>query len=269
MRQWRLIYDTPMNGAANMAVDEAIMRTVATGNQPPTLRLYAWEPFCLSLGYGQSVDDVDVAGVSRHEWDVVRRPTGGRAILHGDELTYSISLSEDHPLAAGGIVETYLRLSKALLLSMQKLGLGVTADPEGDTASPKGAVCFEVPSKYEITVGGKKLIGSAQLRRAGGVLQHGTVPLYGDIARICDALAYDTEAERDAAKIAVRQRAATLESAGLSNMTWQRTARVIAESFSQVLDVVWDERGLSDDELTLADTLYKTVYTSDDWTRKR
>jgi lipoate-protein ligase A len=269
MRQWRLIYDQPMNGAANMAADEAIMRSVAAGEQPPTIRLYAWEPFCISLGFGQRARDVDIERLEAHEWEVVRRPTGGRAILHGDELTYSVSLAEDHPIAAGGIVETYLRLSKGLLRAMEQLGLNVLADAEGDTESEKGPVCFEVPSKYEITVGGKKLIGSAQLRRRSGVLQHGTIPLYGDIARICDALVYENEDEREKARIQVRERAATLESAGLVGISWDMAAKALAKSFSETLDIELVEGELSEREIAAADKLYKEVYASAEWTFKR
>lgn len=269
MRQWRLICDDPMNGAANMAADEAILRTVANSDSPPTLRLYGWEPFCLSLGYGQRSGDADLERLQSYGWDIVRRPTGGRAILHGDELTYSVSLSEDHPLAKGGIIETYLRLSRALLMAMEKLGLGVIADPDGDTSSAKGPVCFEVPSRYEITVGGKKLIGSAQMRRHRGVLQHGTIPLYGDIARICDALSYENDSERELARIQVRERAATLESAGLVEVTWRQVAEALIESFSETLDIELINGELSSQELDLADRLYREMYTHDDWTFKR
>lgn len=268
MRQWRLIYDAPMSGPANMAADEAIMHAVARGEQPPTLRVYAWEPFCLSLGYGQRVADADPERLVQHGWDIVRRPTGGRAILHGDELTYSVTLPETHPLAAGGIIETYLRLSKALLHAMGKLGLPVHADADGESSAHAGPVCFEVPSKYEITVSGKKLIGSAQLRRAGGVLQHGTIPLQGDIARICDALVYESEQARVDAKAYVRQRATTLAAEGFM-VTWQQVAEVLAASFAEVLGVTFTVATLSDSERESAHQLYTSIYNTPDWTHKR
>ncbi len=269
MREWRLILDEPLNGAANMAADEAILRTVAAGEQPPTLRLYAWEPPCLSLGYGQRVRDVDADRLARYGWDMVRRPTGGKAILHGDELTYSVALPEAHSLAAGGIIETYLRLSKALLEAMRRLGLGVQADPDGSSSREVGPVCFEVPSKYEITVGGKKLIGSAQMRRYRGVLQHGTIPLCGDIARICDALVYDDAPARETAREQVRARATTLASVSLDTITWGQVADALVGSFADVLDVRFTPGGLSDAENKLADKLYRETYTTDTWNLKR
>lgn len=268
MRQWRLIYDSPMNGAANMAADEAILQAVAQGASPPTLRLYGWEPFCLSLGYGQSLKDVDLAALEARGWNLVRRPTGGRAILHGDELTYSVALPADHPLAQGAILDSYLRLSAALLQAMTALGASVTADPDGAPGGAKGAVCFEVPSRYEITFGGKKLIGSAQVRKHGGMLQHGTIPLWGDIGRICDVLCYATDAERAAARQLVGERATTLESAGVW-VTWEAAAAALVDGFAATLDIDLIQDGLTPAELARADELYRGVYSTDAWNHKR
>ena len=101
-----------------MAVDEAIQQTVAAEVAPPTLRFYAWEPPCLSLGRAQRVSDVDREALQAAGFGLVRRPTGGRAILHTDELTYSLDAPAAHPLLAGTIVESYRRLSTGLALSL-------------------------------------------------------------------------------------------------------------------------------------------------------
>ena len=87
---WRLLLSEPLSGPENMALDEALLENVGRGMAAPTLRLYAWRPPCLSLGYAQPVGDVDQTALAEHQWDVVRRPTGGRAILHTDELTYAV-----------------------------------------------------------------------------------------------------------------------------------------------------------------------------------
>src|SRR5579859_7797477 len=103
--RWRLIVDSPCDGPTNMAIDEAILEAVGRGDSLPTLRLFAWEPACLSLGYAQPAADVDRDRLTARGWDVVRRMTGGRAILHTDELTYGVALPHDHLLVMGTILD--------------------------------------------------------------------------------------------------------------------------------------------------------------------
>ncbi len=122
---WRLLYTPPSSGAWNMAVDESILEHIHRGESQPTLRLYAWEPACLSLGHAQPFADVDMERVKANGWEVVRRVTGGRAILHTDELTYSVTGSADEPVLAGGVLESYNRLAQALLFAVHELGLPV------------------------------------------------------------------------------------------------------------------------------------------------
>src|SRR5512134_3886256 len=112
---WRLLITPPSPGAWNMAVDESILEHVGRGEARPTLRLFAWQPACLSLGQAQPHSDVDVTRLRARGWDVVRRPTGGRAILHTDELTYSVIASADEPAMAGTLLESYNRLAQGLL----------------------------------------------------------------------------------------------------------------------------------------------------------
>ncbi len=236
--QWRLIYDLPTPGVRNMAVDEAILAAVSAGKMPPTLRLYRWSPVCLSLGYGQRVADVDFERLAALGWEVVRRPTGGRAILHADELTYSVALPADHPLAAGSVVESYRRISAALMAALSSLGAAVAAERREQPAGAVGPVCFETPSHYEITVEGRKLVGSAQVRRRGGILQHGSLPLTGDVARICDGLAYADDSRRDEARQHVRQRAITLTDAlGGVELSWRSAADALVDGFRAALDL--------------------------------
>lgn len=248
---WRLLVSITADGATNMATDEAIVRAVAAGLVPPTLRLYAWDPPCLSLGRAQAGDEVDRAACARDGVDVVRRPTGGRAILHTDELTYSVVVPIDEPRLAGDIVTSYRRLSRALLAALEFLGINVeshpapyephAADSEPGTLNP---VCFEVPSHYELTApDGRKLVGSAQMRTNDVVLQHGTLPLVGDIARICH---YLTDAPDP---VRVRARAATLESALGQPIAWAEAAQAMLEGFGTLNltlvegELTWEERG--------------------------
>jgi len=199
----------------------------------------------------------------------VRRPTGGKAILHGDELTYSVSIPIDHPLAQGDVVSSYRRISEALLAALQRLGLHPNSEAQAKGNHHLGAVCFEVPSHYEITVGGRKLIGSAQVRRRQGVLQHGTLPLWGDIGRICDALHYPTESDRAAAHHLVRQRATTLEAVLGRPPHYAEVADAFIAAFEQTFGINLVPGLLTPDEEQHAQTLLATTYASEAWTQKR
>lgn len=252
-----------------MALDEAVLRAVGAGQMPPTLRLYAWSPPCLSLGYGQRAADVDFARAEAFGWDVVRRPTGGRAILHTDELTYCLALPAGHELAAGNIVDSYRRISAALVAGLQKLGADPQAERHEGQLDTIGAVCFETPSHYEITVNGRKLVGSAQVRRYGGVLQHGSLPLYGDLGRICDVLAYQDETEREAAKVQLYARALTLADALDRRITWNEAAGAVIAGFAETFGVHFVASELTQAEWVEADRLEHEVYGTQAWTRRR
>ncbi|HUI88589.1 MAG TPA: biotin/lipoate A/B protein ligase family protein [Anaerolineales bacterium] len=267
--QWRLLITPPARGAWNMAVDESILEHIGRGESLPTLRLYAWQPPCLSLGYAQPFADVDVQRLDDHGWEVVRRPTGGRAILHTDELTYSVIAPTNEPRLAGSVLESYNRLARALLQAVKSLGLPVEIKEEAGapqkTANP---VCFEVPSAYEITVHGKKLIGSAQARRKEGVLQHGSLPLTGDLARITQGLVFADESARQEAAGRLLARATTVESILGHAVLWNDAAQAFTWAFESTLDMKLDEAPLSDSEGTRADELLRQKYAHADWMKR-
>lgn len=236
---WRLIIErAPRTGAWNMALDEAIMDAVAAGDSLPTLRFYAWEPPCLSLGKRQPLDGVDLERCRADGIDVVRRATGGFAILHTDELTYSVAVRPDDPRADGAILDAYRKLSQGLLAGLRLLG----AAPEMSPVVPGGvhnasAACFEMPSAYEIVVGHQKLIGSAQARPAGRVLQHGSLPLTGNIARVVPYLAYEREEERAALAAHLRERATTVSDALRRTVRYDEAAEAMARGFAAALNL--------------------------------
>ncbi len=267
---WRLIIDLPQAGALNMAVDEVLLGSVGGGQALPTLRLYAWQPTCLSLGYAQPGTDVDQARVQEHGWQVVRRLTGGRAILHTDELselTYSIVLPNHHELAGGSILDSYRRLSTALLQAVQSVGLAANADQQLDGAAKlQGPVCFEVPSNYEITASGKKLIGSAQVRKHAALLQHGSLPLDGDLGRICETLHFEDETARRTAQDRVVARATTLSAALGRPIEWQAAANALIHAAESCFGVRFERDGLNAAEHVQADQLCDQRYRSDSWT---
>jgi lipoyl(octanoyl) transferase len=269
---WRLITTQPAPGVWNMAVDEAILEASGGGLVPPTLRLYAWAPPCLSLGYAQPYSDVLPEVLQARGWDLVRRPTGGRAILHTDELTYSVAGPQAEPRLSGSVLESYRVLAGGLLEALQLLAIPAQAQEKAGgatTGAPnQNPVCFEVPSNYEITVDGKKLIGSAQARRKEGVLQHGSLPLYGDLTRIVQALAFQDAAAREQAAGRLLERATTAEHILGRPLSWDQAAQAFAQAFAQTLNIQFEPAELSPQELQRAEALLKEKYANLTWTRR-
>jgi lipoate-protein ligase A len=267
--KWRLIIDEAHEGAYNMAFDEALLLSAATKHTPPTLRLYSWDPATLSLGFAQPSADVDRERLQKQGWGLVRRPTGGRAILHTDELTYSLTAPQDDPYLSGSLLESYRKISVALLAALRRLNIEANGDKHyGDapTTGHQNPVCFESPSNYEITAQGKKLIGSAQARKHGGILQHGSLPLYGDITRITWALKYDNENERARAANQVVSRAITTASVLPVPPSWHTATQAFVEGFMESFDIVLLESKPTEEEAKTAAQLFTSKYASDAWT---
>ena len=268
---WRLLHTPPAGGAWNMAADESILEHVARGEAQPTLRLYAWDPACLSIGYAQSSAEVDMARLEGCGWDLVRRATGGRAILHTDELTYSVTGNGREPALAGGVLESYNRLAQALLSALRELGLPVEIkEVVGPTSGVTDAnpICFEVPSTYEITVQGRKLIGSAQARKKEGVLQHGSLPLAGDLSRICQVLVFKNEDARGNAAQRLLSHATTVESVLGHRLAWETAAQAFVGGFETELGICFELGEMTRSELERTEELVKEKYAHPSWTER-
>jgi len=170
-----------------MAVDEILLDGYVAGDavRGPTLRLYGWNPPALSLGRSQRADGAhDPVFLAREGIDLVRRPTGGLAVLHADERTYSVTGRLRSAPFEGRVLETYRRISTALELALSSLGVDARATAAPARArAPQTAACFAALSAHEIAASGRKLVGSAQLRRRDAFLQHGSIPLSGDAGR--------------------------------------------------------------------------------------
>jgi lipoate-protein ligase A len=167
-----------------MAVDEAICLAVAQGQAPPTLRFYGWSPPAVSLGYAQRFDEIDWEACKSRSIDVVRRPTGGRAILHDEELTYSVVVRVEDIPDGSSVISSYRWISQGIIRGLRELGLEVSMGgvlerhlPEGVKTRFHGVACFAKPARCDIVYQGKKLVGSAQARRDGVILQHGSIPI--------------------------------------------------------------------------------------------
>ena len=257
-----------------MAVDEAIAEAAAAGAVPPTLRFYRWNPPTVTLGRHQKLADVDETQIAARGYDLVRRATGGRAILHVDELTYSVAGPIEEPRMAGGVMDAYLRFSNALLSGLSTLGLKAEkAGGRTRAGRDLSAACFETPSAYEITAGGRKLMGSAQSRRKGYVLQHGSLPLWGDVTRLVDVLALSCTA-KDRLRQQLRRQAATLAEAldlppDSERLAFPHVAAAMAGGFASALDQDLEPGTLSASELSRSAELIRVRYADPAWTRQR
>jgi len=181
---WRLIIDGNLQGARNMARDVAFLEAVADGEAPSTVRLYGWDPPCLSLGRHQGIEAADLKFCRAEGIDVVRRPTGGRALLHHLELTYAVIAPLNESPMPRGLQEAYRAICSALVRAVRTLGVDAEltrGEVNLQLPSPKTTIpCFEAPAGGEVVVGGRKLIGSAMRAHGGAILQHGAILLDWD-----------------------------------------------------------------------------------------
>lgn len=249
---WRLLVDGELAGALNMARDSAMLEAVAEGTAPPTLRLYGWRPPCLSLGRHQRLEAADAAFCSEHGVDLVRRPTGGRAVLHHLELTYAVVAPLGGTPLPRRMQDAYRRICAALVRWCRGLGVGAELTPGEVNLSlpgPRTSVpCFEAPAGGEVVVGGRKLIGSAMRAHHGAVLQHGAV-----------LLDWDSELQAGAmglADDAVLRRQITTLRAELGALPARAVLeRTLADAFAAELAVTLEAGSLTDAERARARTL--------------
>ncbi len=262
---WRLLVDPAADGARNMAVDETLLEGVGAGTSPATLRFFRWRPACLSIGYFQPYAVVDQDACLARGVDVVRRPTGGRAIYHHDELTYSVTL----PLAVlgrdRGVLASYRRLSQGLQLGLQRLGVAVTLAPGHDQSRrpTHGPACFDQPSGHELLLDGRKLVGSAQVRRNGALLQHGSILFAPQLEPFLQCLRLQPEEERGW-RAAMEAGVIGLRSFGLAQPATITFA--ITDAFASLFAVNLVAGSLSPAERRHAAVLRERKYANAAWT---
>lgn len=175
MDEWRLIESPRLDGARNMAQDEAILTASESGSNAPVLRLYGWSVPTVSIGCLQDASTLEGRGLP-----LVRRITGGRAVLHDRELTYSVIAPNSLGVFSGGILETYSAISLCIINALRDIGVEASLERAGSRpgSGPAGGAkeaCFHTPSRYEVLASGKKLVGSAQRRFKRTFLQHGSI----------------------------------------------------------------------------------------------
>ena len=272
MHKWRLIIEENNNAYYNMAVDEAIMKVHSQGDTPPTLRFYGWQPAALSLGYFQQLKkEVDLEKCKKQGIDFVRRLTGGRAILHKQELTYSIVIREDYQLLADSIEKSYQHISGGLVAGLNQLGVEAELKAvERGKKAPRGhsAACFDAPSWYEVILDNKKLIGSAQRRKENTILQHGSLPLDDSSAEIFELLNYSSENDRKKSRRIFKSKSTNLKKAGYK-FKKQQLIDALASGLAEKLAITLEKSSLTDKEIKMAHRLAENKYQNQAWNFKR
>lgn len=258
----RVIEYRASDAAYNMALDEALIASCRSGRSIPTLRLYGWSVPSVSLGRFQRASEVDLDYCKAHGIPVVRRPTGGRAILHGNELTYSFSAPSSLEGFGSGVLDSYAKLSKAFTHAFRSLGINaLSASRNRHHAGPDGAnpLCFSSASYGEISVSGKKIIGSAQRRWPEGFLQQGSIPLILDLEGM--------------GKVFKLNKGDDLQMAGLlefnKNLTLEALIDAVKSGFSEVFNLDLENSFPDQIEEELATSLKGEKYLSTDWTLAR
>jgi lipoyl(octanoyl) transferase len=247
---WNFLNTGRHPGAFNMEFDESLVQALAESKGTSTVRVYGWQPPAISLGWNQRLDEIDTSRAQRDGIDVVRRPTGGRAILHSEELTYSVAMAAP----AKNILAVYNEISQALVLGLKKLAVEVALEksqPHFPTLyqSTSSAACFSSSARYEIQISGRKLVGSAQRRYAGRngeeiVLQHGSLLLGSDHKRLVDYLNLQNEADRGRLKGEIDAKTIDLSEALNRTVTFDECAEALKTGFAEAWGIRFDSSNL-------------------------
>ena len=260
---WRLLLCDAAPGTRAMAVDEALLDACAADSLAfvPTLRLYALDPPCLSLGRFQRADDADRDACRRLGVDLVRRPTGGRAVLHDRCLTYALVAPVDAPPFAGGVRASAERMGAALAAGLGRLAPGIATAP-APARGPRPADCFAVPAAGEVVADGRKLAGSAQLRRGGAALQHGTIRLRADAGQAAPLLRAGPSPDPTPGPTALDQRCGR-------PVTFTEAALALTAGIAETFAVRFCGGPISGEEQRRATALEGERYRRDAWTFAR
>lgn len=255
---FRLLTTGFRSAAENMAIDEAVLESIASGSCGPALRFYGWKPPAISIGYFQSLEEeVDLAACSSHGVDFVRRITGGGAVLHEFEITYSIHIPESLNLVPSGILESYGKICGGILKGLAQLGLAPQFVPLNDII---------------LVVNGapKKISGNAQTRKRGVILQHGTILLKVDVDKMFSLLKVPNEKLKGKLIEDVKQRVSSLSAALNREVTFDEALEVLKKGFSEEFSgAEFTPSELSAQELARAGELVKEKYGNGGWNKKR
>ncbi|SFL28014.1 lipoate-protein ligase A [Paenibacillus sp. 1_12] len=279
-KQWRFLSSGRQHPAYNMAVDEAILTAHSEGKVPPTVRFYGWNPATLSIGYFQkAAEEINFEQLRQEGLGFVRRPTGGRAVLHDQELTYSIIVAEDYPGIPRSVTEAYRVLSEGLVLGFRKLGLDAemvqlaSEEDKRKYESMGSAACFDSPSWYELVVEGRKIAGSAQTRQKQVVLQHGSILLDMDVDQLFRVLLFKNERLQERLRQQFVHKAVAINDLcrdlGRATVALPEVEEAFRIGLAEGLNVELVEEGLTDYEQALAEQLMADKYANETWNLRR
>lgn len=275
METWRLLPTGRYSPEENMALDEAVLIAHSRGLVPPTVRFYGWNPPALSIGYFQKTADVDLSALRQKGLGFVRRPTGGRAVLHDQEVTYSIVVQETHPKIPGSVNESYRVMAMGLVEGFRNLGLEakmVSLGSDEDKqkyGSPGTAACFDSPSWYELVVEGRKVTGSAQTRQRGVILQHGSILLDLDVDLLFSVLHFSSDKLRERLKERFAEKAVSVKQISGRRVSFEEAEAAFRAGFEKGLGVRLAPGELTGEELRLTEELVRTKYGTAEWNEKR
>ncbi|MFS0787246.1 biotin/lipoate A/B protein ligase family protein [Shouchella sp. 1P09AA] len=273
---WRFINSGNKSPSYNMALDEALLTWHSRGEIPPTIRFYGWNPATLSIGYFQQLEkEINMNMVKEKGLGFVRRPTGGRGVLHEHELTYSVIVSEEHPSMPASVTEAYRVISTGLLEGFKQLGLeAYFSVPESvkekeALKNPRSSVCFDAPSWYELVVEGRKIAGSAQTRQKGVILQHGSIVFDFDVDKLFDLFYYRSDRLRERMQQQFLKKAVAINELRSTPVSMEESIVAFKQGFEKGLHITLQPYTLTDQEEKEVQQLAKERYENDEWNFRR
>ncbi len=244
-----------------MALDEAVSEAIRQKLSPPTLRIYQWDMPSVSIGYFQKISDIDIDYCNKKGYPVVRRLTGGRAILHDSELTYSFSVSKDSPLFKESLTENFITVSNALILGLELNRINAKISfKQKRHQSHRNPACFNSVSYGEITINGKKIIGSAQKKFGNGFMQQGSILLDFNAKELCNVLRCNNE-EGYHEIVSINDYNPGISFNDLRNS--------LKEAFEKTLKIKMISDSPTEFELNLAKELECNKYSTQEWNFRR
>lgn len=250
---WRLLLTGFNSAAENMAIDHAILTAHSKNIVTPTVRFYGWNPSAISIGYFQQLtEEVNLDACSNHGVDYVRRITGGGAVFHEHELTYSLVISEDHPTISKNILESYSTICGAVIKGLSHLNIESTYAPIND-----------------ILVNGKKISGNAQTRKYQTVLQHGTILMDVDVEKMFTLLKVPNEKIKDKMISDVKQRVTSIKHQKNNSYSFNDVTLAMKKGFEEAFDVNLIQGVLTKDEEQFTQQYISAIFGSDNWNRRR